>query len=341
MSDPETVVRGHDLARLEARCERFRQAFERIRAEIERTVIGCPEVVQGTLVALCGGGHVLLEGVPGLGKTLLVKSMAAALGVSHSRIQCTPDLMPADITGTITLVETAHGRRDFAFQRGPLFSNLVHVDEINRATPKTQAALLEAMQERAVTVGGQTYQLEQPFFVLATQNPIEMEGTFPLPEAELDRFFFKLRLESPPLDTLVDILRLTTGAVVAAADKAATADELSELMTLPREVLVADDVYRRAARIVRATHPDAHEAPPLAKGSVRLGASPRAAQALILGGKVTALLAGRFNVAYADLDAVALPALRHRLLLTLEAEADGVEPDAVVRAALDQARKTS
>lgn len=339
MTQPEkSAPDDQDLARLEARCERFRQAFNRIRAEIERTVVGCPDIVEGALVALCGGGHVLLEGVPGLGKTLLVKSMAAALGLSHSRIQCTPDLMPADITGTIALVEEPRGRRDFAFQRGPLFAHLVHVDEINRATPKTQAALLEAMQERAVTVGGQTYPLAEPFFVLATQNPIEMEGTFPLPEAELDRFFFKLRLEFPPLDTLVDILRLTTGAVAASSEKAATPDDLSELTRLPREVLVAEDVYRRAARIVRATHPEAHEAPETARRSVRLGASPRAAQALILGGKVKALLAGRFNVAYADLEAVALPALRHRILLTLEAEADGTDADAITRAALDGVR---
>jgi MoxR-like ATPase len=324
------------IERLDARCQCFREAFARVRAEIERTVVGHSDVVEAALIALCGGGHVLLEGVPGLGKTLLVRTMAVALGLSNSRIQCTPDLMPADITGAITLVESAQGNRDFAFQRGPVFSNLVHVDEINRATPKTQAALLEAMQERAVTIGGQTYELPQPFFVLATQNPIEMEGTFPLPEAELDRFFFKLRVEFPPVDTLVDILRLTTGATATTPEKALAAEELQELLTLPREVLVAEDVYRRAARIVRGTHPDAPEAPEMAKRFVRLGASPRAAQALILGGKVNALLAGRFNVAYVDLQKVALPALRHRILLNLEAESEDIDADAVARAALGQ-----
>ena len=340
----KSAIRNEDreasvIEHLEARCDRFRAVFHRIRAEVERTVVGYPEVVEGALIALCGGGHVLLEGVPGLGKTLLVKAIAAALGLPHSRIQCTPDLMPADITGTITLVESAHGRRDFAFQRGPLFASLVHVDEINRATPKTQAALLEAMQERVVTAGGETHRLPEPFFVLATQNPIEMEGTFPLPEAELDRFFYKLRVACPPVDTLVDILRLTTGSAAAPPKAVASPEELRELLALPREVLAADDVLRRAARIVRATHPDAPEAPQAVRRAVRLGASPRGAQALILGGKVKAILAGRYNVAHADLEAMALPALRHRLLLTMEGEAEGMDGDAVVTAALESARR--
>jgi MoxR-like ATPase len=336
LTQAESPTSGdREIERLDARAQRFRQAFDKVRAEIERAVVGQSGVVEAALIALCGGGHVLVEGVPGLGKTLLVRTMAAALGLSNARIQCTPDLMPADITGTITLVESTQGSRDFAFRRGPVFSNLVHVDEINRATPKTQAALLEAMQERTVTVGGQTYELPHPFFVLATQNPIEMEGTFPLPEAELDRFFFKLLVEFPPVDTLVDILRLTTGVTATAPEQAVTPEDLRELLTLPREVLVAEDVYRRAARIVRATHPEAPEAPEIAKRSVRLGASPRAAQALILGGKVHALLAGRFNVAYADLVQIALPALRHRILLNLEAESEGTDADAVTRAALN------
>ena len=337
----ESVSVDAELKALEVRCERFREIFRRIQAEIERTVVGYPETVEGALIALCSGGHVLLEGVPGLGKTLLVKAMAAALGLPHSRIQCTPDLMPADITGTIALVESSNGKRTFAFQRGPLFASLVHVDEINRATPKTQAALLEAMQERVVTAGNETHRLPEPFFVLATQNPIEMEGTFPLPEAELDRFFYKLRVEFPPVDTLVDILRLTTGRAAAAPKPVATPEELHELLALPREVLVADDVYRRAARIVRATHPGSPEAPESVTRAVRLGASPRAAQALILGGKVKALLAGRFNVAHGDLEAMALAALRHRILMSLEGEGEGAGGDDVVRAALVSVRRTA
>ncbi len=319
-----------------ARCHRFRESFTAIRAEVERVVVGHSDVVDGLLIALCTGGHVLLEGVPGLGKTLLVKTTAAALGLSHSRVQCTPDLMPADITGTIALIESPGGR-DFSFRRGPIFANLVHVDEINRATPKTQAALLEAMQERAVTIAGETHRLPEPFLVLATQNPIEMEGTFPLPEAELDRFFFKLRVERPRLDTLVEILRLTTGPPTLAPARSTDGVRVADLMSVAREVVVAEDVYRRAARIVRATHPDTPETSELAKRAVRLGASPRGAQALILGAKVKALLAGRFNVAYDDLEAVAPAALRHRILLTFEAEADGIDADAVVRAALERA----
>ena len=324
---------------LEARCERFRQVFKRLAAEIEGRVVGHFDVVEAALVALCAGGHVLLEGVPGLGKTLLVRTMARALGLPHSRIQCTPDLLPADITGTITLVETAAGGRDVAFRRGPVFANLVHVDEINRATPKTQAALLEAMQERAVTVAGVTHALPAPFFVLATQNPIEMEGTFPLPEAELDRFFFKLRVAFPAIHDLVEILKLTTGAPAPPAGPVVTAEELTDLVGVCREIVVAEAVYRRAARLVRATHPDSPDAPEVVQRSVRFGASPRGAQALVLGGKVKALLAGRFNVGYADLEAVAPAALRHRVILALEAESDGIDADTVVQAAIEATRE--
>ena len=323
---------------LETRCTRFREAFKRLTAEVESQVVGHADVVEATLIAFCAGGHVLLEGVPGLGKTLLVRTMAAALGLPHSRVQCTPDLLPADITGTITLFETSGGR-DVGFRRGPVFANLVHVDEINRATPKTQSALLEAMQERAVTVAGETHPLPRPFFVLATQNPIEMEGTFPLPEAELDRFFCKLKLRFPSPESLVDILKLTTGPGDAAAAAVVSPEALDDLVSVSRHVIVSEEVYRRAAAIVRATHPDQPDAPDLVRRSVRFGASPRGAQALILGGKVKALLAGRFNVAHADLEALALPALRHRVLLTLEADADAVDADVVIEAAVEAARR--
>jgi MoxR-like ATPase len=323
-----------ELDGLEQRCDRFRSTFVRLRDEIERAIIGCRDIVEGTLLALCCGGHVLLEGAPGLGKTVLVRAIASALGVRHARVQCTPDLMPADITGCPALIESP-GAREFRFQPGPIFANLVHVDEINRATPKTQASLLEAMQERAVTVGGYTHALPRPFLVLATQNPIEMEGTFPLPEAELDRFFFKLRLELPALEALVDILRLTTGSSVDVARRVTSEEDIAELTELPRLVVASDDVLRRAARIVRATHPNAPEAPEIVRRSVQLGASPRAAQALVLGGKVRALLSGRFNTAHADVDAVVIPALRHRLLLTLESQADGIDAERVVQAAVD------
>jgi MoxR-like ATPase len=277
------------------------------------------------------GGHVLLEGLPGLGKTLLVRTVARALQLHYSRIQFTPDLMPADILGTNVLLESAHGTgRGFQFQPGPIFANLILADEINRATPKTQSALLEAMQEQAVTVGTIGHSLPSPFFVLATQNPIELEGTYPLPEAELDRFFFKLHVGFPSRIELATIVERTTGPRQDSPDAIADGTTVLELQDLVREIPVASHVADYAVRIVLASHPDAPEAAESARRNVRFGASPRAAQAIILASKIHAVLAGRVNVAFDDVRRVALPALRHRLILNYEAEAKGVTADRVV-----------
>ncbi|MDQ7820126.1 MAG: MoxR family ATPase [Armatimonadota bacterium] len=315
--------------------EEFAATVDRIRREVQRVIVGHQELIDQVLVALLAGGHVLLEGVPGLGKTLLVKTVAQTLALRFSRIQFTPDLMPADIVGTTVVMQDAEGRRYFEFQRGPIFTQVLLADEINRATPKTQSALLEAMQEHAVTVGGTSYPLEEPFFVLATQNPIEMEGTYPLPEAQLDRFLFKLRAEFPGVDDLVEIIDRTTSASLPAVEVVASAPRLRAMMRLVRQVEVASHVKAYAARLVRATHP--HTAgSSLARRYVRYGSSPRGAQALILAGKVRALMAGRANVAFADIHALALPALRHRIILNFEGEAEGIDPDTVVRNVLEE-----
>jgi MoxR-like ATPase len=286
-------------------------------------------VVRGVTIALLAGGHVLLEGLPGLGKTLLVRTMAGALQLHYSRIQFTPDLMPADILGTNVLLDSGSGRA-FQFQKGPIFANIVLADEINRATPKTQSALLEAMQEQAVTVGTVAHPLPTPFFVLATQNPIEMEGTYPLPEAELDRFFFKLHVGFPSRAELSQIVERTTGPRVEAPEPVGRAENVLELQDLAREVPVASHVADYAVRLVLATHPEAPEAVETAKRNIRYGASPRAAQAIIMAAKLHAVLGGRINVAFEDVKRVALPALRHRLILNFEAEAKGMTADRVV-----------
>jgi MoxR-like ATPase len=306
----------------------------RIRAEVAKRIVNQDEIVDGALTCLLAGGHVLLEGVPGLGKTLLVKTLAESLDLSFSRIQFTPDLMPADIVGTDLLVEDAERRRGFQFQRGPLFGHLILADEVNRATPKTQSALLEAMQEGRVTVGRHVHQLERPFFVLATQNPIEMEGTYPLPEAQLDRFFFKLQVRFPTLGELTQILDRTTAAEGRAPQAAATGAEIEALKAVVRQVPIAAHVKEYAARLVLATHPQAEYAPPEVRQFVRHGASPRGAQALVLAGKIRALSQERFHVAEEDVRAAALPALRHRVILNFEGQAKGVDQDAVVQAAL-------
>jgi MoxR-like ATPase len=309
--------------------ENFREYAGKIESEVGRVIVGQGEVVRHVLVSILAGGHVLLEGVPGLGKTMLIRTLGQALDLKFSRIQFTPDLMPADIVGTEILSDEG-GRREFRFRHGPLFANLVLADEINRATPKTQSALLEAMQEASVTVAQQTYQLEQPFFVMATQNPLEMEGTYPLPEAQLDRFFFKVNVDLPDVDEMVEILDRTTGKETPAANKAVTGADIVEMRALARTVPIASHVKEYIAKLMLATHPEDSNASPLVKKYVRYGVSPRGGQALVLGSKVTALMAGRYNVAFEDVHAVAKAALRHRLLLNFDGLAEGVKADDVI-----------
>jgi len=309
--------------------ERLRRTAEALEREVARVIVGQQMVIRGVTIALLAGGHVLLEGLPGLGKTLLVRTIAGALQLHYSRIQFTPDLMPADILGTNVLLDSGQGRA-FQFQAGPIFANLVLADEINRATPKTQSALLEAMQEQAVTVGTVGHALPTPFFVLATQNPIEMEGTYPLPEAELDRFFFKLHVGFPSRVELAQIVDRTTGPRPAAPTAVADGERVRELQALAREIPVASHVADYAVRLVLATHPELPEAAETARRNVRFGASPRAAQTIIMAGKLHAVLAGRVNVAFEDVRRVALPALRHRLILNYEADAKGVTADRVI-----------
>jgi MoxR-like ATPase len=307
----------------------FRADLDRLRAEIGRRLVGQGDIVEGVIAALLAGGHVLLEGVPGLGKTLLVRTLAEALELSFSRVQFTPDLMPADVVGTNMIVDSPEGQRRFEFQRGPIFANLVLADEINRATPKTQSALLEAMQEQSVTVGKQTYPLAPPFFVLATQNPIEMEGTYPLPEAQLDRFFFKLRVELPGNDDLHAILDRTTGATDPVVRPVLGRERLLELRELVRQVPVARPIQDYAVRLIEATHP-ARSSVARVKKMVRYGSSPRGAQAVILAAKIRALSDGRFAPSFDDVRRSAAPALRHRVLLNFEGEAEGVRADDVL-----------
>jgi MoxR-like ATPase len=311
--------------------ERFAELAQTIEREVGRYIVGQQQLVRQTLISLIAGSHALLEGVPGLGKTMLVRTMAEALELGFSRIQFTPDLMPADIVGTNIIVEEG-GERRFRFQPGPIFSNLVLADEINRATPKTQSALLEAMQEHRVTVAKQQYVLTEPFFVLATQNPLEMEGTYPLPEAQLDRFFFKIDVPFPTDEDLMAIMERTTGTFQISVGKAASGADVIAMQQLAREVPIATHVMAYAIRILRSTHPDTDGAPELVRKYVRYGGSPRGAQAIVLGAKIHALLEGRFNVAFSDVQAVAAPALRHRVILNFEGEAEGISTDSVVRA---------
>ncbi|MDQ2935441.1 MAG: MoxR family ATPase [Chloroflexota bacterium] len=311
--------------------ERFSELADTIEREVGRFIVGQQQLVRQTLISLLAGSHALLEGVPGLGKTMLVRTMAEALELGFSRIQFTPDLMPADIVGTNIIVEEG-GERRFRFQPGPIFSNLVLADEINRATPKTQSALLEAMQEHRVTVAKQQYVLSEPFFVLATQNPLEMEGTYPLPEAQLDRFFFKIDVPFPSEGDLMAIMERTTGTAVISVGKAASGADVIAMQRLAREVPIATHVMAYSIRILRGTHPETDGAPELVRKYVRYGGSPRGAQAIVLGAKIHALLEGRFNVAFSDVQAVAAPALRHRVILNFEGEAEGISTDSVVRA---------
>jgi MoxR-like ATPase len=317
--------------------EQFRDTAAAIEAQVGRVIVGQRQLVRHTLVTLLAGGNALLEGVPGLGKTMLVRTLAQAVDCRFSRIQFTPDLMPSDIVGTNLIVEDEMGGRHFQFEAGPIFANLILADEINRATPKTQSAMLEAMQERSVTVAKSTRPLPAPFFVLATQNPLEMEGTYPLPEAQLDRFFFKVDVPFPTAEELVEIATRTTGADLPRAEAVADGPAIVAMQDLARGVPIASHVTAYAARLLKATHPGA-DAPAEVKTYVRYGASPRGMQAMILAGKILALLEGRYNVAYDDLRAAALPALRHRLILNFEAQAEGVTSDAVIRATLERVR---
>jgi MoxR-like ATPase len=304
------------------------ETLEALRQEMRRIVVGQEEVIEDVLVCLLVGGHALVEGVPGLGKTTMIRMLADMLDLQFSRIQCTPDLMPADIIGTNILMPGVEGGTEISFRRGPLFTNLLLADEINRATPKTQSALLEAMQEGRVTVGGSAFALPSPFAVMATQNPIEMEGTYPLPEAQLDRFFYKLRVEAPGEAEMLEILHRTTGPSAARAESVCGAEELAAARAVVLQIPYADEVARYAVRLVSATH--GRNGNTGAERYIRYGASPRAAQAMLTGGKVYALLDGRSHLAYQDIRRAALPSLRHRLIMSFRAEAEGVTPEQMI-----------
>lgn len=319
-----------DTTDLEASTGRFRQKMSDVKLAIGNVLVGQHQVVEGVLTAMLAGSHVLLEGVPGLGKTLLVRTVAQALGLEFSRIQFTPDLMPADVIGTTVLDQNAAGGNSLMFRPGPLFAHVVLADEINRATPKTQSALLEAMQEGSVTVGRITHRLQPPHLVLATQNPLEMEGTYPLPEAQLDRFFFKLNVGFPSREDLHTILDRTTAGALPSVPVVLTRDEILEFQQLVRQVPVARPVQDYAVRLILATRPGSPECVPGVARYVREGASPRGAQAVLLAAKIRALMEGRFAVAVDDIRTSVLPALRHRLLLSFEGEAEGVSPDQIL-----------
>ncbi len=323
----------------EQQIQNFRQTYDAVRAEIGKVIVGHESIVEGTLIALFAGGHILLEGVPGLGKTLLVRTLSEVLDLPFNRIQFTPDLMPADILGTNIVMEKPGGGREFQFQKGPIFANLILADEINRATPKTQSALLEAMQEHQVTAAGEVRKLGDLFFVMATQNPIDQEGTYPLPEAQLDRFFFKLIVGYPSADELSEVLTRTTENARAEINKVLARETLLELQKLVREVPVASHVKDYAVRLVLATHPKTGTAAPIANQFLRFGSSPRGAQTLLLAGKVRALAEGRFNVSFDDIEAVSQPALRHRLILNFEAEAEGITTDQIISQILQDVPK--
>jgi MoxR-like ATPase len=323
-----------ETAEIRQQVDAFQRDFQKLVAEIGKEIVGYGEQVRLIVSALFARGHVLLEGVPGLGKTQLVKALAQAIHTKFSRIQFTPDLMPADIVGTTMVIETEGGDKQFRFQRGPVFANVLLADEINRATPKTQSALLEAMQEHTVTSGDTTYRLEEPFFVLGTQNPLEMEGTYPLPEAQLDRFLFKLVVDYLSENELVEVMNRTTKQHKSGITTVVDAKRINEMIELVRRVPIADHVTRYAVRIVRGTHPKSEVAPNQVNQFVKYGSSPRGVQAMILGAKVRALSEGRYNVACADVKAMAVPALRHRLILNFEGEAEDIRTETVVESVL-------
>jgi MoxR-like ATPase len=319
----------------------FRQAYDRVLREIGKVIVGHTDIVHGVMTCLFVGGHALLEGVPGLGKTLLVRTLSQVLDLNFNRVQFTPDLMPSDIIGTNLITETPDGNRIFSFQRGPIFAQIVLADEINRATPKTQSALLEAMQEHSVTVGGTLHKLQEPFFVMATQNPIEQEGTYPLPEAQLDRFFFKLMLNYSGREEMATILDRTTRGDWPKAEKIMDGAEIQHWQQLVREVLIAPPVQDYAIRLVLATHPQGEFAIAETNKYIRCGSSPRGAQAIVLASKVRALLEGRYNVGFDDIRRVFLPALRHRILLNFEAQAENIPSDDVLAHVLKEVKEKS
>ena len=318
---------------------KFQQTYRRIEAEISKVFVGQSKVVGDILKTIFAGGHALLEGVPGLGKTLLVRTISQVCSLTFKRIQFTPDLMPADIIGTNIIVEVAGGHKEFQFQFGPIFAQIVLADEINRATPKTQSALLEAMQEHSVTSGGRTYRLKEPFFVLATQNPIEMEGTYPLPEAQIDRFLTKIFIDYPNPDELATILDQTTAAQKPTVEKVISAEQILEMRKLTLEVPLAAHVKDLVSRICFATHPESEKAPEIVKKYVRYGASPRGGQAMILMSKVAAIIDGRYSVSQQDVEANLLNCLRHRIIMSFEGEAEGISHDDILNEALKAAKK--
>lgn len=327
MSSPS--VPGVD-PQIQAACEQFRQDYHAVQTEIAKVIVGHEPIINGVLTCLFVGGHALLEGVPGLGKTALIRTLASALDLKFSRIQFTPDLMPADVIGTNVIMENESGRRAFQFMAGPIFSQIVLADEINRATPKTQSALLEAMQEKQVTAGGQVRKLEEPFFVMATQNPLEQEGTYPLPEAQLDRFFYKLIVQYSGREELREILNRTTTAHKADVKPTLDSTKIIQHQQLVKRVILAPHVQDYAIRVVLATHPQGIFSVPMTNQFLRVGASPRAAQSIALASKVQALLDGRFHVSFKDVKDVAIPAMRHRLILNFEGEAEGITTDMVL-----------
>ena len=321
--------------KIELTPDQFVEVAEKIETEVGHVIVGQKDLIRNTLITLLAGGNALLEGVPGLGKTMLVRTLAQALDCQFSRIQFTPDLMPADIVGTNLIVENEQGHREFKFEPGPIFANLILADEINRATPKTQSAMLEAMQEHSVTVSKTTHQLPRPFFVLATQNPLEMEGTYPLPEAQLDRFMFKVDVPFPSIIDLVEIANRTTVIQTPEAQTVADGNMIASMQQYSRAVPIADHVTEFSARLLRASHPGDPAAPAVIQKYVAVGGSPRGMQAMILGGKIMALLDGRYNVAYDDIKTAAKPALRHRIILNFEAQAEGISPDEIITALLE------
>ena len=316
--------------------DRFRRDYTAVQAEIGKAIVGHREIVDGVLTCLFTGGHALLEGVPGLGKTALIRALSEALHLDFSRVQFTPDLMPADVIGTSIIQEDDHGHRSFKFQEGPIFAQIVLADEINRATPKTQSAMLEAMQEKQVTAGGEVRKLPRPFFVMATQNPLEQEGTYPLPEAQLDRFFFKLVVEYSGREELAEILDRTTAGVTPVVNPVLDGEAINRHQQLVRQVVIAPHVQDYAIRLVLATHPDGEYAVPGVNQFFRVGASPRAAQAITLAAKVRALLDGRFHVSFNDVKEVTVPAMRHRCILNFEGEAEGMTTDMVIGRILEE-----